>query len=248
MVQGAIAVADHVEILVLVDNVTDNLSSVPSEVENEWPRLRKRGMRAVVGNMPVLRRAWAVLRRHRLARRHVAYPSFRYRPRGVRFRAQRRAPRVRHGDRGRHRAVARPLGSLRRYAARARHDPEPGTADARCQPTCTPTCTEAVRSNSRTGPCGPFEDVPTAAMLETARRSRRTVQRGAAGSRRPVLPQRRDPASDVLRDRFARPLSPHGGRVRLGGRSSHHGRALRGRAREGQGLSSRSPPVRTRAS
>ena len=49
MVQGAIAVADHVEILILVDNVTDNLSSVPSEVENEWPRLRKRGMPQLSG-------------------------------------------------------------------------------------------------------------------------------------------------------------------------------------------------------
>ena len=41
--------SDRVEILVLVDNVTDNLSSVPGDVENEWPRLRKRGMRQLSG-------------------------------------------------------------------------------------------------------------------------------------------------------------------------------------------------------
>ena len=41
--------ADRIEILVLVDNVTDNLSSVPSHVENEWPRLWKRGMRELSG-------------------------------------------------------------------------------------------------------------------------------------------------------------------------------------------------------
>ena len=39
-----IATADRVEVLVLVDNVTDNLSSVPDYVENEMPRLWKRGL------------------------------------------------------------------------------------------------------------------------------------------------------------------------------------------------------------
>ena len=41
--------ADRVEVLVLVDNVTDNLSSTPLFVENEWPRLWRRGMRALSG-------------------------------------------------------------------------------------------------------------------------------------------------------------------------------------------------------
>ena len=41
--------ADRIEILVLVDNVTDNLSSVPPYVENEWPRLLKRGMKELSG-------------------------------------------------------------------------------------------------------------------------------------------------------------------------------------------------------
>jgi len=36
--------ADRVEVLVLVDNVTDNLSSAPGYVENELPRLWKRGL------------------------------------------------------------------------------------------------------------------------------------------------------------------------------------------------------------
>jgi 7,8-dihydropterin-6-yl-methyl-4-(beta-D-ribofuranosyl)aminobenzene 5'-phosphate synthase len=38
-------VADRIEVLVLVDNVTDNLSSVPRFVENEVPRLARRGLR-----------------------------------------------------------------------------------------------------------------------------------------------------------------------------------------------------------
>lgn len=44
-----LALADRVEVLVLVDNVTDNLSSAPLFVENEWPRLFSRGMRALSG-------------------------------------------------------------------------------------------------------------------------------------------------------------------------------------------------------
>lgn len=41
--------ADRVEILVLVDNVTDSLSTTPPFVTREWPRLRRFGMRLVSG-------------------------------------------------------------------------------------------------------------------------------------------------------------------------------------------------------
>ena len=41
--------ADRIEVLVLVDNVTDNLSTVPPYVAHEWPRLRTRGMRQLSG-------------------------------------------------------------------------------------------------------------------------------------------------------------------------------------------------------
>jgi 7,8-dihydropterin-6-yl-methyl-4-(beta-D-ribofuranosyl)aminobenzene 5'-phosphate synthase len=44
-----LAVADKVEVLVLVDNVTDSLSSVPDYVENEWPRLWKAGLQRLSG-------------------------------------------------------------------------------------------------------------------------------------------------------------------------------------------------------
>ena len=44
------AAADRIEVLVLVDNVTDNLSSVPAYVENEIPRLVKRGLRRLSGS------------------------------------------------------------------------------------------------------------------------------------------------------------------------------------------------------
>lgn len=45
-----IAVVDRIEVLVLVDNVTDNLSLVPDYVENEWPRLWKKGLRRLSGS------------------------------------------------------------------------------------------------------------------------------------------------------------------------------------------------------
>ncbi len=40
-----LAEADRVEALVLVDNQTDNLSTTPSYVENEMPRLWRKGLR-----------------------------------------------------------------------------------------------------------------------------------------------------------------------------------------------------------
>jgi 7,8-dihydropterin-6-yl-methyl-4-(beta-D-ribofuranosyl)aminobenzene 5'-phosphate synthase len=45
-----LAAADRVEVLVLVDNVTDNLSSVPDDVENEVSRLWRRGLRLWSGS------------------------------------------------------------------------------------------------------------------------------------------------------------------------------------------------------
>ena len=41
--------ADRLEILVLVDNVTDSLSSTPAFVTREWQRLQQKGMRRMAG-------------------------------------------------------------------------------------------------------------------------------------------------------------------------------------------------------
>lgn len=46
----ALSASDRVEVLVLVDNATDNLSSVPAYVENELPRLWRRGLRTWTGH------------------------------------------------------------------------------------------------------------------------------------------------------------------------------------------------------
>jgi hypothetical protein len=42
---GELAIADRVEVLVLVDNVTDSLSNAPESVENEFRRFWRRGGR-----------------------------------------------------------------------------------------------------------------------------------------------------------------------------------------------------------
>ena len=51
-----LAVADRVEILVLVDNVTDSLSSVPEFVENEFRRFWTRGVESCLAGVCVARR------------------------------------------------------------------------------------------------------------------------------------------------------------------------------------------------
>jgi len=45
-----LAAMDRVEILVLVDNLTDSLSSAPAYVENEFPRLWRRGLKRLSGH------------------------------------------------------------------------------------------------------------------------------------------------------------------------------------------------------
>lgn len=45
----ALAPVERLDILVLVDNVTDSLSSVPPFVTREWQRLQQKGMRLVAG-------------------------------------------------------------------------------------------------------------------------------------------------------------------------------------------------------
>ena len=40
---------DRLEVLVLVDNVTDSLSSTPPFVTREWTRLQQKGMRWMTG-------------------------------------------------------------------------------------------------------------------------------------------------------------------------------------------------------
>ncbi|MFY7958773.1 MAG: MBL fold metallo-hydrolase [Elsteraceae bacterium] len=46
----ALATADHLDVQVLVDNMVDSLSSVPTFVKTEWRQLRKLGMSRTIGS------------------------------------------------------------------------------------------------------------------------------------------------------------------------------------------------------
>jgi len=46
----ALKPVDRIEVQVLVDNVTDSLSTVPENVTLEWPALMRAGMRELAGS------------------------------------------------------------------------------------------------------------------------------------------------------------------------------------------------------
>jgi 7,8-dihydropterin-6-yl-methyl-4-(beta-D-ribofuranosyl)aminobenzene 5'-phosphate synthase len=76
-----LADADHVEVLVLVDNVTDNLSSAPDYVDNELPLLWKRGLRLWSGRCMCCAAHGLSCAIHCHARRHGPHAALRHRAR-----------------------------------------------------------------------------------------------------------------------------------------------------------------------
>jgi hypothetical protein len=72
---------DGVEVLILIDNTTDNLSSVPSFVETEFAALERRRHRLWVsgGQMPVLRCLRPLLSDHGSSRRRRKNAALRHR-------------------------------------------------------------------------------------------------------------------------------------------------------------------------
>ncbi len=68
-----LAPVDKVEIQVLVDNVTDGLSTTPANVENEFAFATRRGLPRLVGPLPVLRGAWLIVSDHGSQRRQEAF-------------------------------------------------------------------------------------------------------------------------------------------------------------------------------
>src|ERR1017187_2845912 len=82
---------DRVEILVLMDNATDMLSSTPSHVETETAGLMRRGIRMVAGKCLccAAHGLSCLVTAHRGTARHTVL--FDTGPRGIRVRAQRHA-------------------------------------------------------------------------------------------------------------------------------------------------------------
>src|SRR5260370_18405016 len=115
-----LAAVDSVDIQILVDNVTDPLSSVPSFVETvRRSRTTARGGLGAGWRLPVLCRARSFLPARDPRRRQDAYGAFRHRAGRLHLRAECLAagnrPRGRRGG-GAH---PPPPGSPRRDAARA---------------------------------------------------------------------------------------------------------------------------------
>ena len=137
-----ISTADHARayrrrfcrIQILVDNVTDLLSSVPSFVETEFAGLGRAAPRGLGAwrRLPVLRRARSFLPAHDPQWRQGAYRAFRHRAGRPHLRAECLAA----GNRSRisrgHGAEPRPLGSRRRHAARAPACARPQRRARRC--------------------------------------------------------------------------------------------------------------------
>jgi 7,8-dihydropterin-6-yl-methyl-4-(beta-D-ribofuranosyl)aminobenzene 5'-phosphate synthase len=165
MSRDVISAADRVEILILVDNTTDNLSSVPHEVVNEWPRLWKRGMRELSGKciccgahgLSCAVTAWRGDASHTLL--------FDTGPEASVF--EQNVERLgfdmgtvdgivlSHGHWDHGGAMLRALEMIR------------ASNGGRAVPTiCTPTCTEAARSRRKMEPCFPWKTFRLFAMLE----------------------------------------------------------------------------------
>ena len=210
-----LAEADRVEVLVLVDNVTDNLSTVPDYVDNELPRLWKRGLRLWSGRCMCcaahgLSCAVTATRggtSHTLLfdtgpddsvfERNVERLGFDM--------GSVEALVLSHGHWDHAGGMLRALEMIAAAQWRprgadlhaSRHVPQPrdeggGRLDA------------SVRGRAE----------PLAAR--TARGPRRSRHRAAAAAGRPVLRQRRDPARHRIRARAAGPVPPHRGRAGLG--------------------------------
>jgi hypothetical protein len=65
----ALATAGGVEVLVLVDNVTDSLSSIPPFVTREWQVLRRRGMKVAAGGaLCCANHCWQIMTRSAVLR------------------------------------------------------------------------------------------------------------------------------------------------------------------------------------
>ena len=159
-----ISVADRVEIFVLVDNTTDNLSSSPAGSKTSG-RGSGSGHARAVREMPVLRRAWVVLCRYGLAWRHAAHPPLRYRARRIGVRAQCRTTRLRHGH---VEGIVLSHGHWDHCGAMLRAlDMIRARNGAQAVPTYMhPDMYRSRAVKAKSGAMLPMEDVPTVAMLE----------------------------------------------------------------------------------
>ena len=145
---------DRLEILVLVDNATDMLSTTPAHSSKPNPRgLNRRGFKSLASKLPLLRGARPLLPRHRDARRQVRTVLFDTGPEDYAF--ERNVTRLgadlgvveaivlSHGHWDHAGAMLLALGMIRGTTGGKR----------RCRTTPTPTCSARAASSCRTATC-----------------------------------------------------------------------------------------------
>ena len=224
---------DRLEVQVLVDNVTDSLSSTPPFVTREWPALVRQGMRRVAGASLCCANHGLSLVLRATAGGHERVVLFDAGP--VDYAVEHNGTRL-GIDFGAIEAVVLSHGhwdhgggllkafELIRAAAPQRSTPvylHPGMFAERGQ-------------RQPDGGVLPSALLPTPDEL-TQRGCRTECHRQAAApARRDILSERRDTARDDIRDGAAQPGPPQRER-RLGTRSADHGRALPRSRGKGQG-------------
>ncbi len=191
-----LAAVDFVDIQILVDNVTDSLSSVPSFVETELAGLgRRRGAAWVLGGGCLCCAAHGLsclLTIRSGGKAHTVL--FDTGPEDRIFEQNVSRLGIDLGAGRGHGAEPRPLGPRRRHAARAAARARPQRRARRSLATCTPTCSAAAPSSWRTARSGRWRMCRRSPPCEAQWRPRRLDARGADDRRRHGVRQRRDPA------------------------------------------------------
>ena len=216
---------DRIEVQVLVDNVTDNLSTLPAgaDITHEWAYLLREGLVTEISgdNTCCACHGLALVITVRTGGRRRAHGAVRRRPRRLRREAQRRTARDRLRPHRRDRPLTRPLGPRGRTPRRARPHPQ------RRPPPRNPLL-RAPGHVSGAGvpapgrPARPVQGDPRPGHARPGRRVGSELFRGAAHPGRALLRERRDPPRHVLRDRIRRPHVPFRRRG-MGARPPDHG-------------------------
>ena len=204
---------EGLEVLVLVDNVTDQLSTNPEGVQSEFVALMKAGLRTVAGAAICSAHHGLSLLGDGARRRRHAHGAVRHRAGGLRHPAQWRAARRRTRVRRKHRALARSSSPTAAGACAWSSCPTTGSTRTRPRGTCRPGRRRAAGSRA------PSEGAGSQIWPRppSRHRDRQTTSRCSRWARTP----RRAPAGCGHQHRWhGRPRRAAPGELRL--RTDHH--------------------------
>ena len=191
---------DRLEVQVLVDNVTDSLSSTPPFVTREWPALVRQGMRRVAGAAcaaPTTACRWCSAPPPADASTCVLFDAgpvdYAVEHNGTRLGIDFGAIEavvLSHGHWDHGGGLLKAFELMRDRGARTQ----------RYRSSCTPACSPSVANASRMAACCPTALLPTPDELADAGADAGGHPRAAVPARWHVLPERRDTARDDIRD------------------------------------------------